>query len=97
MKVKELSKMLIQRGFTPEQILKIIDGHEKQKERAKKYQKEKYLKVSVSVKKSEVESIKEKTGITDEGVIKKYLAGVKLISSIPEKVRETISKTIKGN
>ena len=46
MKNSELQKLLKEKGLTPEQIAKIVERYERQKERARRYQKEKYYKVS---------------------------------------------------
>jgi len=95
MKNSELQKLLKEKGLTPEQIAKIVERHERQKERAKRYQKEKYYKVSVSIKREKVNRIKELTGLKEE-VIKKYLAGLKLIQSLKEDEREKIKEALRS-
>ena len=95
MKNSELQKLLKEKGLTPEQIAKIVERHERQKERAKRYQKEKYYKVSVSIKREKVNRIKELTGLKEE-VIKKYLAGLKLIQSLKEEEREKIKEALRS-
>jgi len=95
MKNSELQKLLKEKGLTPEQIAKIVERYERQKERAKRYQKEKYYKVSVSIKREDVNRMKELTGLKEE-VIKKYLAGLKLIQSLKEDEREKIRETLRS-
>jgi len=95
MKNFELQKLLKEKGLTPEQIAKIVERYERQKERAKRYQKEKYYKVSVSVKREDVNRMKELTGLKEE-VIKKYLAGLKLIQSLKEEEREKIKEALRS-
>ena len=95
MKNFELQKLLKEKGLTPEQIAKIVERYERQKERAKRYQKEKYYKVSVSIKREKVNRIKELTGLKEE-VIKKYLAGLKLIQSLKEEEREKIKEALRS-
>ena len=95
MKNSELQKLLKEKGLTPEQIAKIVERYERQKERAKRYQKEKYYKVSVSIKREKVNRIKELTGLKEE-VIKKYLAGLKLIQSLKEDEREKIKEALRS-
>jgi Fic family protein len=96
MKLKELSKLLSERGLTPEQIVKILDRYEQLKEKSKKYQKERYLKVSVSVKKSDVKKIQRLTDL-DAHTIKKYLAAIKLLNSIPEEAKKKIKNAMNLN
>jgi len=93
MNTKELAKVLGEKGLTPEQVAKIVERYEKQKERTKKYQKEKYFKVSITVKKEVVQKISSATGIS-ENTVKKYLAGVKVTSSISKEVKEKIKQTL---
>jgi len=93
MNTKELAKVLGEKGLTPEQVAKIVERYEKQKERTKKYQKEKYFKVSITVKKEVVQKISSATGIP-ENTVKKYLAGVKVTSSISKEVKEKIRQTL---
>ena len=95
MRNTELQKLLKEKGLTPEQIAKIVERYERQKERAKRYQKEKYYKVSVSVKREDVNRMKELTGLKEE-VIKKYLAGLKLIQSLKEEEREKIKEALRS-
>ena len=95
MKNSELQKLLKEKGLTPEQIAKIVERYERQKERARRYQKEKYYKVSVSVKREDVNRMKELTGLKEE-VIKKYLAGLKLIQSLKEEEREKIKEALRS-
>ena len=93
MNTKELAKVLGEKGLTPEQVAKIVERYEKQKERTKKYQKEKYFKVSITVKKEVVQKISSTTGIP-ENIVKKYLAGVKVTSSISKEAKEKIRQTL---
>jgi len=95
MKNSELQKLLKEKGLTPEQIAKIVERYERQKERAKRYQKEKYYKVSVSIKREDVNRMKELTGLKEE-IIKKYLAGLKLIQSLKEEEREKIKEALRS-
>ena len=93
MNTKELAKVLGEKGLNPEQVAKIIERYEKQKERVKKYQKEKYYKISTTVKKEVVQKISSTTGIP-ENIVKKYLAGIKAINSVPKDVKEKIKQTL---
>ena len=95
MNTNELQKLLEEKGLTPEQIIKIVERYERNKERVRKYQKEKYYKVSVSIKREDVNRMKELTGLKEE-VIKKYLAGLKLIQSLKEDEREKIRETLRS-
>jgi len=94
MKARELMKALTEKGLTPEQVLKLVERYEQQKERVKKYQKETYLKVSVSVRKEEVEKIKELTGLSEDS-IKRYLAGIKLLQKLSRQEMENLEEAIK--
>ncbi len=89
MKNFELQKLLKEKGLTPEQIAKIVERYERQKERAKRYQKEKYYKVSITVPKEKVDMISEQLGIPKE-LVKKFLAGIKAINSVPEEAKNSI-------
>ncbi len=93
MNTKELAKVLGEKGLTPEQVAKIVERYEKQKERVKKYQKEKYHKVSISVKKEVVQKISSTTGIPED-MVKKYLAGIKATSFVPKEVKEKIKQAL---
>jgi predicted solute-binding protein len=93
MNAKELAKVLSEKGLTPEQIAKIVERWEKQKERIKKYQKEKYYKVSVTVRKEVVKEVSNRTGIP-ESIVKKYLAGLKVIRSISQDQRNKIKEVL---
>lgn len=94
MRAKELAKVLSEKGLTPEQILKIVERYERQKERAKQYQKEKYYKVSITVEKELVQRISSATGIP-ENKVKKYLAGVKALRSLTQEEKEKIKEVIR--
>ena len=89
MKSKELMREFTQLGLTPEKVLEIIRRYERQKERVKKYQKEVYEKVSVSVRKEVVNQVSEITGI-DVKKVKKYLAALKLVNEVSKEEREMI-------
>ena len=93
MNTKELAKILSEKGLTPEQITKLVERWEKQKERVKEYQRRKYYKVSVSVRKDAVEKVSKLTGIP-ESVVKKYLAAVKVFRSIPQDQKEKIKQVL---
>ena len=95
MKTSELQKLLKEKGLTPEQIAKIVERYERQKERSKKYQREKYYKVSVSVKKHIVDEICRLTGLKHE-TVKKYVAGMKLIKSVNQKEKEAINEAMRA-
>jgi len=100
MNAKEIAKLLSEKGLTPEQVAKIIERYERQKERTKQYQKQTYAKVSISVRK---DTIKEVSSLAEvpEDYVKKYLAGQKILQSIPpdvlKKIREvtTLLKEVK--
>jgi hypothetical protein len=85
MKSKELIKEFTQLGLTPEKVLEIVRRYERQKEKVKKYQKEVYEKVSISIRKENVDMIMSKYGI-DKNVAKKLLAVKKLIKQLPEEL-----------
>ena len=85
MKSKELIKEFEQLGLTPEKVLEIVRRYERQKEKVKKYQKEVYEKVSISIRKENVDMIMSKYGI-DKNVAKKLLAVKKLIKQLPEEL-----------
>ena len=89
MKSKELIKEFEQLGLTPEKVLEIVVRYEKQKEKVKKYQKEVYEKVSVSVRKEIVNQVLQLTGI-DSKKVKKYLAALKLVNEVSKEEREII-------
>jgi bifunctional DNA-binding transcriptional regulator/antitoxin component of YhaV-PrlF toxin-antitoxin module len=89
MKLKELIKEFEQLGLTPEKVLEIVVRYEKQKEKVKKYQKEVYEKVSVSVRKEIVNQVLQLTGI-DSKKVKKYLAALKLVNEVSKEEREII-------
>lgn len=94
MKTKELAKLLSEKGLTPEQVFRIIENYEKQKEKIRKYQKEKYYKVSISVPREKVDKISEELN-TSKTLVKKYLAAIKALNSVPKEVRESIKKLLK--
>jgi len=85
MKSKELMKEFSQLGLTPEKVLEIVKRYEKQKGRVKKYQKEVYEKVTVSIRKESVDEIMNKYSI-DKNTAKKLLAIKKLIKQLPEEL-----------
>ena len=89
MRTKDLAKLLAEKGLTAEQVAKLVERYEKQKERAKQYQKEKYYKVSIAVPKEKVDTISEQLGIPKE-LVKKFLAGIKAINSVPEEAKNSI-------
>ena len=95
MKNSELQKLLKEKGLTPEQIAKIVERYERQKERTKRYQKEKYYKVSVSVKREGVDRISRGTGI-ELNKVKKYLAGAKLLQALTKEEKERIKEFLKA-
>ena len=94
MRTKELAKILAEKGLTPEQVAKLVVRYEKQKERAKEYQRQKYYKVSIAVPKEKVDVISKQLGIPKD-LVKKYLAGIKAVSSVPEDVRRRIKEFLK--
>jgi predicted transcriptional regulator len=94
MRTKELAKILAEKGLTPEQVAKLVERYEKQKERAKEYQRQKYYKVSIAVPKEKVDVISKQLGIPKD-LVKKYLAGIKAVSSVPEDVRRRIKEFLK--
>ena len=85
MKSKELMREFTQLGLTPEKVLEIVRRYEKQKEKVKKYQKEMYEKISISIRKESVDEIINKYGI-DKNIAKKLLAIKKLIKQLPEEL-----------
>ena len=85
MKSKELMREFTQLGLTPEKVLEIVRRYEKQKEKVKKYQKEVYEKISISIRKESVDEIINKYGI-DKNIAKKLLAIKKLIKQLPEEL-----------
>ena len=95
MKTKDLAKLLSEKGFTPEQVIKLVEKYEKQKERAKEYQRRKYYKVSISISKEKVDKISEELEIPKE-MVKKFLAGTKAVNSVPEEVRHSIKEFLKN-
>ena len=72
-----MAKKLIELGLDEEKVLRIIESHQKRIERAKKYQREKYFKVSVAVKRDRVREIMNQRGV-DENVAKKIAVYEKL-------------------
>ena len=94
MKAKDLSKLLNEKGLTPEQVFRIIESYEKQKERVKNYQKKKYYKVSISVPREKVDRISDELNIS-KLLVKKYLAGIKILNSVPKEVRESIKELLR--
>jgi predicted DsbA family dithiol-disulfide isomerase len=94
MKTKELSKLLSEKGLTSEQVVKIIESYEKNRERVKKYQKKTYEKVSVSVRKEVINEISQLTGI-DAKKVKKYLAATKLVKEVSKEEREIIKEALR--
>ena len=95
MKTKDLAKLLREKGLTTEQVFRIVENYEKQKERIKEYQKKKYYKVSVSVPREKVDKISEELNIP-KTLVKKYLAGVKIINSVPKEVKESIKEFLRN-
>jgi DNA-binding transcriptional MerR regulator len=89
MKSKELIKEFEQLGLTPEKVLEIVRRYERQKEKVKRYQKEVYEKVSVSVRKEVVNQVSQLTGI-DSKKVKKYLSALKLVNEVSKEEREMI-------
>ncbi|GAB6075432.1 hypothetical protein [Desulfurobacterium crinifex] len=89
MKSKELIKEFEQLGLTPEKVLEIVRRYERQKEKVKKYQKEVYEKVSISIRKEKVNQVSQMTGI-DVKKVKKYLAALKLVNEVSKEEREMI-------
>jgi len=89
MKSKELIKEFEQLGLTPEKVLEIVRRYERQKEKVKKYQKEVYEKVSISIRKEKVNQVSQLTGI-DVKKVKKYLAALKLVNEVSKEEREMI-------
>ena len=89
MKSKELIKEFEQLGLTPEKVLEIVKRYERQKEKVKKYQKEVYEKVSISIRKEKVNQVSQMTGI-DVKKVKKYLAALKLVNEVSKEEREMI-------
>jgi len=89
MKSKELIKEFEQLGLTPEKVLEIVRRYERQKEKVKKYQKEVYEKVSISIRKEKVNQVSQITGI-DVKKVKKYLAALKLVNEVSKEEREII-------
>ena len=89
MKSKELIKEFEQLGLTPEKVLEIVRRYERQKEKVKKYQKEVYEKVSISIRKEKVNQVSQMTGI-DVKKVKKYLAALKLVNELSKEEREMI-------
>jgi predicted solute-binding protein len=96
MNTNELQELLEEKGLTPEQIIKIVERYERNKERVRKYQKEKYYKVSVSVKKEVVNKLQNITGLERE-IVKKYLAGMKLIHSVNQEDRKKIREAMNNS
>ncbi len=95
MNSKELARLLSEKGLTPEQVARIVDRYEKQKERHREYQKKKYYRVSISVPKERADRISQELNIPVE-YVKKFLAGVKAVNSIPEEVRETLKEFLRN-
>jgi len=93
MKSKELIKEFEQLGLTPEKVLEIVRRYERQKEKVKRYQKEVYEKVSVSVRKEIVNQVSQLTGI-DSKRVKKYLSALKLANEISKEEREMIREAL---
>jgi len=96
MKTNDLAKLLATKGLTPEQVAKLIERYEKQKEKAKEYQRARYYKVSITVPKEKVDTISEQLEIPKE-LVKKFLAGIKAVNSVPEEVRYRIKEFLKNN
>ena len=95
MNSKELAKFLSEKGLTPDQVARIVDRYEKQKEKHREYQKRKYYRVSISVPKERADRISQELNIPVE-YVKKFLAGVKAVNSIPREVREKLKKFLRN-
>jgi hypothetical protein len=78
-----LAKKLIELGLDEEKVLKIVESYRRRIERVKQYQKEKYYKVSITLKKEQVEKIKERFNV-DIQTAKKLAALEKLKSELKE-------------
>ena len=78
-----LAKKLIELGLDEEKVLKIVESYRRRIERVKQYQKEKYYKVSITLKKEQVEEIKERFNV-DIQTAKKLAALEKLKSELKE-------------
>jgi len=76
-------KKLLEMGLSEEKIIKIISDYQRRIERAKQYQKEKYFKVSIAVKKKDVQKVMENMQV-DEKVAKKIVALQKLQQELAE-------------
>jgi len=96
LKLKELAELLSKKGLTPEQVSKILEMYERQKERAKEYQRKKYYKISVAVPKEKARKISEELRVSEEHV-KNYLACQKLFSSIPDNVWKILKESFSSN
>ena len=77
MKSQDLAKLLEQKGLTPEKALEIIEKYEERKEKVRKYQKERYFKVSIAIPKTEVQKLISQFEL-NETTAKQFLAYLKL-------------------
>ncbi len=77
MKSRDLAKLLEQKGLTPEKALEIIEKYEERKEKVRKYQKERYFKVSIAIPKTEVQKLISQFEL-NETTAKQFLAYLKL-------------------
>ena len=78
-----LAKKLVELGLDEEKVLKIVESYRKRIEKVKQYQKEKYYKVSITVKKERVREIEEQLN-ADTQTAKKLAALEKLKSELKE-------------
>ena len=87
-----LSKKLLEMGLTEEQAMKILESYRRRIEKVKEYQKERYFKVSITVRKDRVREIQQERGI-DEKVAKKIAAYEKLASELQDYFSSVGQKT----
>jgi hypothetical protein len=86
MELHKIVERLEKEGATPEEILKAIKQRRYMLQKVKEYQKRTYKKITVSVRKSEIEKLKKKFPDTDEKILTKILCTSKLIDTIFEKI-----------
>jgi len=87
-----LSKKLLEMGLTEEQVMKILESYRRRIEKVKEYQKERYFKVSITVRKDRVKEIQQTRGV-NEKVAKKIAAYEKLVSELQDYFSSVGQKT----
>lgn len=90
---RDFMKILLQMGLTPEQVIKIVQREEERKRKVREYQKKNYYKVSVMVRKDDVQRIAQLSGV-DENKVRKYLGCLKLMKGISQEEVNRIQEAL---